>query len=137
LPVYDITVEAWDYDQVVQKTSFITKEGVIKRDDFSNSKIFICEKNLLSPNSIDIHPGSFPLKHYRIWVALHTRNKFIIQKIAMIKYEEHYYAGYQILEHPKFEVLKEHFYTTLPKIQNELKNELDSIPNIMTQKIIN
>jgi len=137
LPVYDITVEAWDYYQVVQKTLFTTEKEVIKRADFSDSKIFVCEMKLLPPNSIDIHPGSFPLKPYRIWAALHTRNKFVIQKIAMIKYEEEYYAGYQVLEYSTFKVLKEHFYTTSPSIQVQLRKELDSIPNLMTQKIIN
>ena len=137
LPVYDITVEAWDYYQVVQKTLFTIKERVIKRSDFADSKIFVCEKKLLPPNSVDIHPGSFPLKPYRIWVALHTRNKTVIQKIALIKFEEEYYAGYQVFEYFTFKILKEHFYTTSPNIQVELRKELDSIPNIMPQKIIN
>jgi hypothetical protein len=137
LPIYDITVEAWDYDQVIQKTSFTSKEGVIRRGDFSNSKIFTCEMKSLPPNTIDLHPGSFPLRPYRLWVAIHSRNKFVIQKIAMVNYEGKFYAGYLILEYPNWEKLKEHFYTTSPDIQKELKKELDSIPNLMPQMIIN
>lgn len=137
LPVYDINVEAWDYDQVILKTSYTSKEGVIKRGDFSSSIIFTYEKKLLPPNTIDIHPGSFPFRPYRLWIAIHTRNKLVIQKIAMIKYEGKFYAGYLILEYPNWEILKEYFYTTSPEIQKELKKELDNIPNQMTQKIIN
>ena len=137
LPIYDITIEAWDYDLIVSKTSYIAKDCFIKREDFNNSKLFIFEKRLLSPNSIDLYPGSHPLRPYEIYIRIHTRNKSLIQKASIIEHNGSFFASYQIFSYPDMKLMKEHFYTTSIDISKDMKIKLDEIPDLMKQKIIN
>jgi hypothetical protein len=141
MPIYDITVEAWDYDKVLSKAFFSgTNNGksIIKRDELANSKLFFCEKVLLPPNTVDIHPGTFTLKTYNIYIAIHTRNKTLIQKVVMIEHEGKFYSGYIILNYPDWKILKEHIYNSSSIIiQKEIKEKLNNIPNLMDNMIIN
>lgn len=137
LPIYDIAIEAWDYDLILSRTSNIDKESFIKRENFNNSKIIVFETRLLSPNMIDLNPGSYPLKPYQIHIMIHTRNKSLIQKVSIIEHRGRFFAGYQIFSYPDIKLIKEHFYTTSIEIKQNLKVKLDEIPVLMKQKIIN
>jgi hypothetical protein len=137
LPIYDITIEAWDNELILFRTSHTPEGSFIKREDFNNSKLFVFEKKLLSPSSIDLYPGSHPLRPYQIYMRIHTRNKSLIQKASIIEHSGRFFAAYQIFSYPDMKLIKEHFYTTSDAIKQDLKVQLDEIPNLMKQKIIN
>lgn len=135
LPIYNIVIEAYDYDNIQSKTYLYgdKNEKAIKMQDYVHSRIIEFRKDLLSPKTTDSSIGLYPLKPYSLYIIIHTRNKVIIQKIAVIKYGDQYYKGYIVYNLLEKKILEEsnyHIYSL--DIQKELKEKLNNIPNNLT-----
>lgn len=137
LPIYNIVIQAYDYDELQSKTFLIGDKKSIKLTDYDNSRIIDFQRDLLTPLSSVTGLGTFTLKTYRLYIKIHTRNKTLIQKIAIINYEDHYYSGFTIYDLSSKKVIEENFNNNSPtKAQIELKEKLETIPNNITHSIL-
>jgi hypothetical protein len=109
LPIYNIIIEAYDYDEIQSKTFLIgsNNEKAIKTTDLVNSRLIEYKKDILPPKAKDLSLGSFPLKPYSLYIIVQTRNKSLIQKIAFIKFGEQYYSGYVVYDFFEKNIIEE------------------------------
>lgn len=138
-PIYNLNIEVYDYDEIQSKTFLYgeKKEKAIKMEDYVHSRIIEFKKELIPPKTSDSSIGSLQLKPYNLYIIIHTRNKVIIQKIAVIKYEEKFYKGYVIYNLLEKKILEESnnlIYSL--DIQNKLKENLNIISNNLILRIM-
>lgn len=129
-PIYNIQIQAFDYDKIVSATYKIEteKKQVIKMTDYLDARIFEYKTEEIPSGEFRMSPKQYPARQGNIYIKIHSRSKSVIQKIVFVKHGNMTYVGYVIIDHFG-KVLKEHIYDNTPnEIQLDIKAKLKNIP---------
>lgn len=128
-PIYNIFIQALDYEKIVKATYMFQNKKSIKMTDFLDARIFEYKTDEIPPKQFVMSPEQYSNKSGRFFIKIHSRSKTVIQKIVIIQHNNNSFAGYTIID-SKGKVLKEFIYNNPPsEIQSEIKTKFREMPN--------
>lgn len=128
-PVYNIFIQALDYDKILKATYVFQNKKSIKMTDFLEARIFEYKTDAIAPHQFVMSPDQHEITQGRFFIKIHSRSKTVIQKIIIVRHENNSYAGYSVVD-LEGTLLKEFIYNNPPKkIQEEIKYKLNEMPN--------
>jgi len=138
LPIYDIAIQAFDYDKISSLTNSAgaANKSTIKLDDYLSCRLFEFNTAVIPPKEHRMSPDQYTQKSGRLFIVIHSRNKRVIKKIALIQRGNNSYGGYLISD-DKGNILKEFIYNNPSgDIKLEIKNKLNTIPSELDNNFV-
>ena len=133
LPNYDVRIELYDYDLIKLKTFRVFGLGernFMKPIDYEACRLLFHKEALVKPESILKSLYGTELREGNFFVKLFTRNKLVIQKISICKYDNVFYIGSEFFDDDiKKTLLTKYSSGITPKVKQILRKRLDEIPN--------
>jgi hypothetical protein len=127
-PIYNIEIQALDYEKILQSSFEHQGKRDIKIADYLNTVIFEFNKNEIPPNEFRMGSQTYSPKSASLYIRIHSRNGRVIQKFVFVLRGLTLYAGFVVVD-GQGHIVKEHYYTADKEIQKQIKEKLDQIPN--------
>ena len=135
MPIYNISCEIIDYNILSSKTYSKPTEKLpfIKYSDYYDKAYLLNLKypEIQGKNSVFFSQDVFKTNETRYFVKIHTRNRNILEKIAIFKIGNKSFFGYAIYDthgNKLYEKIDDEYHNA---IKQKLIRNLESMPNVL------
>lgn len=136
-PVYDIEINVFDFQKVIENSVFEQGKYVIKKQDWDKSLLFQNDRSHIAAKSEIITKEVFNIHDGILYAQIKCRSVFVFEKIAFVRIGNFVHHGFMIYDENRNTLKKWYGDNPTNEIKSKFEEKFNLIPKNFEFKFIN